>query len=128
VINRVLLLKTVHVVSAALLFGTGRGMAFFVFMAYRGRDVRAIAVTTRNVVLADWLFTAPGRSRATCDRLSIDERTRLALRLGVLLLRRRIICACRGVLGACRVDPIEITRTGGPNIFLKAHCPLSLTF
>jgi len=57
--NPILLLMTLHVLSAIVLFGTSRGTAFHGFMASRSRDVRAIAVTTRNVVLADWLFTTP---------------------------------------------------------------------
>ncbi|HYZ34337.1 MAG TPA: DUF2269 domain-containing protein [Crenalkalicoccus sp.] len=53
------LLKYVHVVSSALLFGTGLGTAFHGWMAHRTGDRAAVAVTSRNVVLADWLFTAP---------------------------------------------------------------------
>jgi uncharacterized membrane protein len=29
------------------------------FMAHRSKDITAIAVTTRHVVLADWIFTTP---------------------------------------------------------------------
>jgi uncharacterized membrane protein len=53
------LLKTVHVLSAIVLFGVGMGTAFHGLMSSLSRDVRAIAVATRNVVLADWLFTTP---------------------------------------------------------------------
>ncbi len=52
-------LLLVHILSATLLFGTGLGTAFHGWMAHRSRDLRAIAVVSRNVVLADWLFTAP---------------------------------------------------------------------
>lgn len=52
-------LKLLHIVSATLLFGTGLGTTFFMWMAYRRGDVAAIAVTARHVVLADWLFTTP---------------------------------------------------------------------
>jgi uncharacterized membrane protein len=52
------LLKTIHVLSAAVLFGTGLGIAFFVLMAHRTRDPRVIAKVGRMVVLADLLFTA----------------------------------------------------------------------
>lgn len=52
-------LKTIHIVSSTVLFGTGLGTAFFMWMAHRRGDVAAIAVTTRHVVLADWLFTTP---------------------------------------------------------------------
>lgn len=53
------LLKTLHIVSACVLLGTGAGIAFFMFMAHRTRELAAIRVVTRHVVLADWLFTAP---------------------------------------------------------------------
>lgn len=52
-------LKTVHILSAMLLFGTGLGTAFHGLASNLSRDVRAIAVANRNVVLADWLFTTP---------------------------------------------------------------------
>jgi uncharacterized membrane protein len=52
------LLKTVHVISSTLLFGTGLGTAFHMWTTHLRGDVRAIAATARNVVLADWLFTA----------------------------------------------------------------------
>ena len=53
-----LLLKTLHILSSTLLFGTGLGTAFHMWATHLRGDVRAIAVTARNVVLADWLFTA----------------------------------------------------------------------
>jgi len=53
------LLKFVHVVSATLLFGTGLGTAFFMWMSHRTGNVVAIAAAARITVLADWLFTAP---------------------------------------------------------------------
>jgi uncharacterized membrane protein len=51
--------KFVHVLSSTLLFGTGLGSAFYMFFTNRSGDVRAIAVVTRRVVWADWLFTTP---------------------------------------------------------------------
>lgn len=50
-------LKWLHIMSSTFLFGTGVGSAFFLLLASRSRDVRAIAVVSRYVVLADWLFT-----------------------------------------------------------------------
>jgi uncharacterized membrane protein len=52
-------LKYLHIVGATVLFGTGLGIAFFMLMAIRSRDVRVIAGTIRIVVIADFLFTAP---------------------------------------------------------------------
>jgi len=54
-----LILKSAHILSAFLLFGTGLGSAFYKYMSYRGGQVAAIAETDRLVVLADWLFTTP---------------------------------------------------------------------
>ncbi len=52
------LLKTVHIIGAAVLFGTGAGIAFFMAMAHWTRDARIIAHTAGVVVIADVLFTA----------------------------------------------------------------------
>src|SRR5439155_11064714 len=49
--------KWIHVLSSTLLFGAGVGSAFHLFTATLGRDVAGVAQCTRNVVLADWLFT-----------------------------------------------------------------------
>ncbi len=50
--------KWLHILSAAVLFGTGLGTAFHMLVIHLRGDVPAIAVATRNAVLADWLFTA----------------------------------------------------------------------
>jgi uncharacterized membrane protein len=52
------LLKWLHVIGATVLLGTGAGIAFFMLMAHRTRDVRLIAGVARIVVLADYFFTA----------------------------------------------------------------------
>lgn len=52
-------LKLIHILSAILLFGTGLGTAFHGMASNLSKDVRAIAIANRNVVLADWLFTTP---------------------------------------------------------------------
>ena len=54
-----LAIKLIHILSATILFGTGLGTAFFMLKTYLDRNQEALAVTTRNVVLADWIFTAP---------------------------------------------------------------------
>lgn len=54
-----LLVKALHILSAILLFGTGLGSAFYKYMADRRGDIAGIAITSRHVVLADWLFTMP---------------------------------------------------------------------
>jgi len=52
------LVKTIHILSSTLLFGTGIGSAFYMFFASRNRDPRVVAFVVRHVVVADWLFTA----------------------------------------------------------------------
>ncbi len=51
--------KTLHIVSSAVLFGTGLGTAFQMWKAHLSRDPRSIATVSRNVVTADFLFTTP---------------------------------------------------------------------
>ncbi len=53
-----LVLKTLHVLGATVILGTGTGIAFFMLMAHRSRDAAFIAQTARLVVIADMLFTA----------------------------------------------------------------------
>jgi uncharacterized membrane protein len=52
------LLKVVHVLGAAVLLGTGSGIAFFMLMAHRTRDAALVAHTAAVVVIADAVFTA----------------------------------------------------------------------
>ncbi len=52
------LVKVAHIVGAAVLLGTGAGIAFFMLMAHRTRQPALIAHTARIVVLADAVFTA----------------------------------------------------------------------
>ncbi len=53
-----LAMKFFHVLGAAVLFGTGLGIAFFLYRAERTETPEAIAATLRTVVLADYVFTA----------------------------------------------------------------------
>jgi uncharacterized membrane protein len=54
-----LLLKWVHILSSAILFGAGVGSAFHLFASSLRRRIGGVASSTRNVVLADWLLTTP---------------------------------------------------------------------
>jgi uncharacterized membrane protein len=53
-----LILKLAHIIGACVLFGTGLGIAFFMWMANRTADPAVIAGTARIVVIADKVFTA----------------------------------------------------------------------
>jgi uncharacterized membrane protein len=52
-----LAVKFLHVIGAAILFGTELGIAFFLFRAERKEELQAIAATLRTVVIADYVFT-----------------------------------------------------------------------
>ena len=52
-------LKTLHIVSSTILFGTGIGTAFFMWMINRSGNRQAMAVVTRHVMKADLFFTTP---------------------------------------------------------------------
>jgi uncharacterized membrane protein len=58
-----LLLKAAHVLSAAVIFGSGIGIAFFTWFGYRGAmrggSVEALRSTLRLTVIADACLTAP---------------------------------------------------------------------
>jgi uncharacterized membrane protein len=53
------ILRLIHIVSSTLLFGTGLGSAYYMWQAHRTGDAGVVAAVARNVVLADWMFTAP---------------------------------------------------------------------
>lgn len=58
-----LILKTLHIVSAAILFGTGLGIAFFAWFGYRrsikAGSIESLRTVLRLTVLGDAYFTAP---------------------------------------------------------------------
>lgn len=51
-------LKFLHIIGAAVLLGTGAGIAFFMVMAHLSRKPAVIAGVARIVVIADVVFTA----------------------------------------------------------------------
>jgi uncharacterized membrane protein len=52
------ILKYLHVIGAAVLLGTGAGIAFFMLLAHRTGNAVTVAAVARIVVIADFLFTA----------------------------------------------------------------------
>jgi uncharacterized membrane protein len=50
--------KYLHVIGAAVLLGTGAGIAFFMLMAHLTGSAVIVAGVARIVVVADFLFTA----------------------------------------------------------------------
>ncbi len=53
-----LALKYLHVIGAAVLLGTGVGIAFFMLIAHLRGRAEAVAEVARTVVIADFVFTA----------------------------------------------------------------------
>ena len=55
--------KTAHIISAAILFGTGLGIAFFAWFGYkramRSDSIEALRTVLQLTVIGDSLFTAP---------------------------------------------------------------------
>ena len=90
------LLKYVHILSATLLFGTGLGTAFHGWMTHRGSATVAAAVG-RNVVLADWLFTAPAVVAQPVTGVALAQLAGIPLASGWLLLS----IALYALVGAC---------------------------
>ena len=54
-----LLVKTLHIMSAAVIFGTGLGIANFMFFGHRAAMPQERAFAARMTVKADFLFTLP---------------------------------------------------------------------
>lgn len=54
-----LTLKTLHILSSTVLFGTGMGTAFQMVWAWRTQRRQTIHSVASGVVVADWLFTTP---------------------------------------------------------------------
>jgi uncharacterized membrane protein len=52
-----LLVKTVHVLSSAVRFGTGLGIAFFFLMGLRSADPAGAYFAARTTAVADMIFT-----------------------------------------------------------------------
>ena len=57
--NTYLLIKTLHIISSTVVFGTGIGIAFFMFNSYRTDNIQQKLYAVRTTVLADYLFTFP---------------------------------------------------------------------
>ena len=81
-----LVLRWLHVIGAAVLLGTGAGIAFFMVMAHRSKDPRIIAHTAGVVVIADWLFTASAVLIQPITGVLLAQATGWALSEGWILL------------------------------------------
>ena len=70
--------KTAHVLSAAVIFGTGVGIAFFTWFgsraSIRARDIGALRLVMRYTVVADACFTAPAVAFQAVSGLVLVDR------------------------------------------------------
>lgn len=53
------IVKTLHILSATVLFGTGMGIAFFMLRSRFTDNLQEKLYASKNTVLADYLFTLP---------------------------------------------------------------------
>ncbi len=80
------LLKYLHLIGAAVLLGTGAGIAFFMLMAHRTGNVAVIAAVAGIVVTADFLFTATAAVVQPITGLALAWITGHALTEGWIML------------------------------------------
>ncbi len=53
------MIKTLHIISSTVLFGTGMGIAFFMYRSKETTDLHEKYYAAQNTVLADFIFTVP---------------------------------------------------------------------
>ena len=51
--------KTIHILSSTVLFGTGLGTAFFMLMSRFSKDIQSKLFAAKTTVIADYIFTTP---------------------------------------------------------------------
>lgn len=54
-----LTIKTLHIISSTILFGTGIGIAFFMFSSLFTDHLQEKLYAARNTIIADYIFTLP---------------------------------------------------------------------
>lgn len=54
-----LIVKTIHILSSTVLFGTGLGTAFFMLMSRFSKDISSKLYAAKTTVMADYIFTTP---------------------------------------------------------------------
>lgn len=99
-----LTLKWIHILSSTLLFGTGLGIAFFLWRAHRLGDARHIAATASTVVVADTVFTAPAVFVQLASGIWLARMTGMPLHL--LWLKAALVLFV--VVGACWLPVLRL--------------------
>jgi uncharacterized membrane protein len=80
------LLKFTHIIGAAVLLGTGAGIAFFMLLAHRTGNPVIVAGVARIVVIADSLFTATAVVVQPLTGIALAWETGYALTEGWIVL------------------------------------------
>jgi uncharacterized membrane protein len=57
--NIYLVVKTIHIISSTILFGTGIGIAFFMLRSYFADNLHQKLFAAKETVIADFIFTLP---------------------------------------------------------------------
>ena len=114
-------IKLLHIISAAVLFGTGMGTAFFMLRAYLSHNDAAMLVTTRNVVIADGLFTSPAIVVQLLTGLWLTGRLGIAMSSVWFIHRYEPVRFCRYLLASRRygyksVFEISLQREKGATV------------
>ena len=105
------ILKFLHVIGAAVLLGTGAGIAFFMLMAHRTGDAATVAATARIVVIADYLFTATAVVAQPITGVLLAREVGYPLTEGWIVAVDRPLSGHRRVLAAGGVDAGEDARS-----------------
>ena len=79
-------LKFLHVIGAAVLLGTGAGIAFFMLLAHRTGNIATIAAVARIVVIADFVFTATAVLAQPVTGVALAWHVGYSLREGWIML------------------------------------------
>ena len=98
-------LRWLHVIGAAVLLGTGAGIAFFMLMAHRTGDPRLIAHVAGTVVIADALFTATAVIAQPITGVMLAREINWSLGQGWIVVVAGALRGDRNVLAAGGVDP-----------------------
>jgi uncharacterized membrane protein len=87
-----LLLKFLHIIGAAVLLGTGAGIAFFMVLAHRTGRAQAVADVARIVVMADFIFTATAVVAQPVTGVLLARQAGYALTEGWIVLSILLYC------------------------------------
>ncbi|STY92929.1 Predicted integral membrane protein [Moraxella bovis] len=95
------LIKTLHILSAMIILGTGFGTAFYLFVTNRSGCVPAQSVVSQWVCRADFWFTTPAVFFSVFLGTVAHERPKHAIFCHLDLGKSFAVFLCGGVLASC---------------------------